>query len=53
MNTSWILILVGLAVTVAVAVSSRLRRRAEVDLGAVSHQWITEQRFGTTRDPRR
>lgn len=53
MNSGWILILAGLVVAAAAAVSSWRRRRGESDLGAVSHQWIAEQRFGANRDPRR
>jgi len=52
-NINWILVLVVVAVTVAVAVSFWVRRRDELDLGAVSDQWIAEQRFGASRDPRR
>jgi len=30
-----------------------LRRRADVDFGSVSHQWIAEQRLGQGHDAQR
>ena len=31
----------------------RARADRSADMGAVSHQWITEHRLGTNQDPRR
>jgi hypothetical protein len=48
-------IVVGLVVAgaiIAFATSWRRRDRLD-DLGAVSHQWMAEQRLGQTNDPRR
>ena len=45
MNTVWVV--VGLSVAGAlVAAFASWRRGVDVDLGAVSHQWISEHRLG-------
>jgi hypothetical protein len=44
--------LAALCAAIALA-TSRLRRDREPTLGTVSHAWISEQRFGSTRDSRR
>ena len=44
MNTVWVVVGLGIA-GAAVALFTALHRRGEhADLGAVSHQWITEHR---------
>jgi hypothetical protein len=49
-NAGWIALGVGVAVTIVVIATSWLRRRDDSDFGTVSHQWITEQRFGPRHD---
>lgn len=53
MSAGWLAVLVGVALALVAFASSWFRRHAPVDLGTVSHQWIAEQRFGATHDPRR
>jgi hypothetical protein len=51
-NTVWVVM--GLSVAGAlVAAFASWRRGADVDLGAVSHQWISEHRLGHGEDARR
>jgi hypothetical protein len=51
-NTVWVVM--GLSVAGAlVAAFASWRRGADVDLGAVSHQWISEHRLGQAEDARR
>lgn len=53
MNVGWMAVLIGVALAVVAVASSWFRRHEPLDLGTVSHQWIAEQRFGTSHDPRR
>lgn len=49
MSSIWIL--AGLALIAAIVVIVSWRRRGQdVDLGAVSHQWMAEHRLGQTHD---
>jgi hypothetical protein len=52
MTAIWIV--AGLALAAA-ALFLTFRARADhaADMGAVSHQWISEHRLGTSQDPRR
>jgi hypothetical protein len=52
-TTVWIVVGLGVAGAIAALVTSLRRRDPFDDLGAVSHQWIAEQRLGQTNDPRR
>ena len=47
----WLLIVVGLAGVGAYFVFAR--RDGQPDLGSVSHQWLSEQRFGQDHDRQR
>ena len=53
MNTIWVVI--GLFIVGALAALATSWRRGDqpADLGAVSHQWIAEHRFGSGQDSRR
>ena len=51
--TVWIVVGLGVASALVALVVSRRRRDPFDDLGAVSHQWIAEQRLGQSNDPRR
>jgi hypothetical protein len=51
--TVWIVVGLGVACALVALVISRRRRDPFDDLGAVSHQWIAEQRLGQSNDPRR
>jgi len=52
-NTVWMVVGLGLVAAVVAFVSSWHRRDQHSDLGAVSHQWIAEHRFGQGNDSRR
>jgi hypothetical protein len=52
-NPSWIVLGVFIAGAIVMVATLRLRRRQVVDLGTVSHQWMTEQRFGQGHDSQR
>ena len=52
-NTGWIALAVAIIGGMVTLALSRLRRTSAVDLGTVSHQWITEQRLGHRRDMQR
>ncbi len=52
MTAIWIVAGLALAV-VASILAFRVRTDRSADMGAVSHQWITEHRLGTNQDPRR
>jgi LPXTG-motif cell wall-anchored protein len=51
--TVWIVVGLVIAGALAALIFSRRRRDPFDDLGAVSHQWIAEQRLGQSNDLRR
>ena len=52
MTAIWIA--AGLVLTAAATLLTfRARADRAADMGAVSHQWISEHRLGTSDDPRR
>jgi hypothetical protein len=53
MNGTWLLIGLGIAGAFVAVVASWRRGDRPADLGAVSHQWIAEHRFGSGQDSRR
>jgi hypothetical protein len=53
MNAWWVVAALGVAGSVVAFVRSWRRRDQHADLGAVSSQWIAEQRQGQGNDPRR
>ena len=53
MNAVWMLVGLGLAGAIVVALTAWQRRGSPADMGAVSNQWITEHRFGQQNDLRR
>jgi hypothetical protein len=53
MNTVWTLVALGIVGAVIAAVSAWRRGSASENLGAVSDQWISEHRLGSTQDSRR
>jgi hypothetical protein len=52
MNTIWIGAGAGAFFAILVLVRSWQRRSGREDLGAVSHQWVTEHRLGHPNDSR-
>jgi hypothetical protein len=52
LNTVWIVIGLGAAGAIAAALASWRRAGRTVDLGAVSHQWLSEHRLGHGPDSR-
>jgi hypothetical protein len=52
-NAAWIVLGMGIAVAVLMLATSWFRRDHDVDLGSLSHHWITEQRMGQGHDPQR
>lgn len=52
-NTGWIVLGMGVTVTVLALATSWFRRGHEADLGSVSHHWIAEQRLSQGQDPDR
>jgi hypothetical protein len=53
MNTVWLVVGLGIVGAIIAFVRSWQRRDKHSDLGAVSSQWIAEQRQGQGHDPRR
>jgi len=53
MNAWWFVAGLGLVGAIVASVRSWRRRDQHSDLGAVSSQWIAEQRQGQGHDPRR
>jgi hypothetical protein len=53
MNTVWTLVALGIAGAVIAVVNAWRRGHAPQNLGAVSDQWISEHRLGSTQDSRR
>ena len=53
MNTVWTLAALGLVAAVIALINGWRRGHAPQNLGAVSDQWISEHRLGTTQDTRR
>jgi hypothetical protein len=49
-NTVWIVMGLSVAGALVAAFTSWRRGAADVDLGAVSHQWISEHRLGQSED---
>jgi hypothetical protein len=49
----WTLVAIAIAAAVVTAASAWLRRDRHHDLGAVSNQWIAEQRLGSSQNPHR
>jgi hypothetical protein len=52
MNTIWIVAGAGAFFAILVLARSWQRRSGRHDLGAVSHQWVTEHRLGHPNDSR-
>jgi hypothetical protein len=52
-NTMWIVMGLSVAGAVVAALTTWHRGAHAVDLGAVSHQWISEHRLGHGTDSRR
>ena len=52
MNTVWIVLGLSVAAAVAAALASWRGAARNVDLGAVSHQWLSEHRLGHGPDSR-
>jgi hypothetical protein len=53
MNAVWVVIALGVVGAVVALVASWRRGEQPADLGAVSHQWISEHRLGSNEDSRR
>ena len=53
MNIVWIVVGLGIAGAIIAFITSWHRRDRQADLGAVSHQWVAEQRLGQPHDPQR
>jgi hypothetical protein len=53
MNGAWLVAGLGIVVALVAFVSSLRRGDRTADLGAVSHRWIAEHRFGSGQDSRR
>jgi hypothetical protein len=53
MNTVWAIVALGIAGAVIALFSAWRRGNAPQNLGAVSDQWISEHRLGSTQDSRR
>ena len=53
MIPSWIVISVVAALVLIAVVKAFRRSRDPIDLGAVSHQWIAENRFASGQESRR
>ena len=53
MNSSLVMLGMGIAIGVLLLVMSWRRRHQVADLGTVSHQWIAEQRLGHGHDVQR
>ena len=52
MNSVWLIVALGLVAAVVAIVAAWGRGDRHSDLGAVSHQWISEHRLGQGHDPR-
>jgi hypothetical protein len=52
-NTIWIVMGLSVAGAVVAVLTSWRRGAGDVDLGAVSHQWISEHRLGHGEDSSR
>ena len=53
MNTVWIVVGLGVAGAIIIALTLWHRRDQQSDLGSVSNQWVAEQRLGKTQEPQR
>jgi hypothetical protein len=53
MNTIWSVVALGIAAAAIALVTAWRRSSAPQNLGAVSDQWISEHRLGSTQDSRR
>lgn len=53
MNTLWVVLGLGVVGSVIALVTSWRRGDRQTDMGAVSSQWIAEQRLGSGSDARR
>ena len=49
MNTTWIVIGLGVAIAIVARVTNWHRGNQAADLGSVSHQWIAEHRQDSRR----
>jgi hypothetical protein len=49
-NTLWILIVTGIVAVLATWLTRSPGRGKQVDLGFVSHQWVTEHRLSQMAD---
>jgi len=52
MNLLWLVGGVGVILAIIILTRSWQRRSEAQDLGAVSHQWVTEHRLGHGKDSR-
>jgi len=52
MSSVWVVVMLGVVAAVVSLVIARLRGDRERDLGAVSHQWVSEHRLGPGHDSR-
>ena len=53
MTTVWVVVGLGVLAAIIAIVASRQRQDHHSDFGSVSHQWISEHRFGQADDRRR
>lgn len=53
MSTLWVVVGLAIAAAVVALVTSWRRSDRPSDLGAVSHQWISEHRLGSEPDSHR